>query len=89
MAMAVLEVESETEAEIVDTVDYFFERIGDSVPVMAPPFNYGQAIPSQPLAVSQLHGLLFLALPSSSGQSLASLLFLLLLLLLFLLLRVA
>ncbi|PON37230.1 WD40/YVTN repeat-like-containing domain containing protein [Parasponia andersonii] len=60
-----LVVEEEMEGDQVLTNDYFFDRIGDPVPVNPPPFNFDpQSLPSHPLAVSKRHGLIFLALPS-------------------------
>lgn len=61
-----IEVDEEIEGDHSDTTDYFFERIGEAVPIKPQPFNFDpQRPPSQPLAVSELHGLVFVA--HSSG----------------------
>ncbi|KAF3449046.1 hypothetical protein FNV43_RR09770 [Rhamnella rubrinervis] len=61
-----VEVGEEIEGDRSDTTDYFFERIGDAVPIKPQPFNFDpQKPPSRPLAVSELHGLVFIA--HSSG----------------------
>ncbi|KAL5563783.1 hypothetical protein UlMin_033530 [Ulmus minor] len=53
------------EADHVSTTDYFFDRIGDPVPIKPSPFNFDpQNPPSHPLAVSDCHGLIFVALSS-------------------------
>lgn len=65
-----VEVEEEIEGDHFDTTDYFFERIGEAVPVKPQPFHFDpQAPPSQPLAVSELHGLVFVALPSGGTDT--------------------
>ncbi|XP_024935026.2 nuclear pore complex protein NUP214 isoform X2 [Ziziphus jujuba] len=62
-----IEFEDEIEGEHSDTTDYFFERIGEPVPIKPHPFNFDpQNPPSQPLAVSELHGVVFIA-HSSDG----------------------
>lgn len=61
--MTTIHIEDVIEGDRVDTTDYFFERIGESVPVKTPPFHFDlQNLPSQPLAVSDSH--IFVALPS-------------------------
>uniref|UniRef100_A0A2P2KIN4 Uncharacterized protein MANES_15G110800 n=1 Tax=Rhizophora mucronata TaxID=61149 RepID=A0A2P2KIN4_RHIMU len=59
-------IEEEIEGEHVESIDYFFDRIGKGIPISSnsPVFQL-QSPPSRPLAVSQHHFLIFLA--HSSG----------------------
>lgn len=60
-----IEIDEEIEGEQVGTSDYFFERIGEPVPIKPSPFGFdSQSLPTQPLAVSEGRGLVFLALSS-------------------------
>ncbi|EXB53601.1 hypothetical protein L484_005150 [Morus notabilis] len=60
-----IEIDEEIEGEQVGTSDYFFERIGEPVPIKPSPFGFdSQSLPTQPLAVSERRGLVFLALSS-------------------------
>lgn len=66
-AKKMIEVEEEIDGEHSETTDYFFERIGEPVPIKPKPFNFDpQNPPSLPLAVSELHGIVFLV-HSSDG----------------------
>ncbi|XP_060973660.1 nuclear pore complex protein NUP214 isoform X1 [Cannabis sativa] len=61
----VIEIDEELDADRICSTDYFFDRIGEPVPLKPPPFNYDlKSLPSQPLALSEFHGLIFLALSS-------------------------
>ncbi|KAK7247325.1 hypothetical protein RIF29_42206 [Crotalaria pallida] len=62
-----IDVEEELEGEIVGTTDYFFSKIGDSLPLKANDSSAfdTQTLPSQPLALSQRFRLIFTA--HSSG----------------------
>ncbi|MED6124122.1 hypothetical protein PIB30_056125 [Stylosanthes scabra] len=58
-----VDVEDELQGELVGTNDYFFSKIGESVPVKAGnDSNYDlESLPSQPLAVSERFRLVFVA----------------------------
>lgn len=59
----IIELEDEIEGERVDTSDYYFHKIGDSVPIHSDsdPIFDPESPPSQPLAVSERLGLIFVA----------------------------
>lgn len=61
--MIVIEAGEEREAEHVETTDYFFDKIGESVPLTPnnPSFDL-QNPPSLPLAVSERFRLIFVAI---------------------------
>lgn len=62
-----IKVEEEIEGERVESNDYIFERIGEPVPIQHDESCFDpQGSPSRPLAVSEKHGLVFVA--HSSGQ---------------------
>lgn len=57
-----IQLEEEKEGDCIDTTDYFFDKIGEAVPLKAENFKFDlQNPPSQPLAVSQRLELLFVA----------------------------
>ncbi|KAL9275927.1 Nuclear pore complex protein NUP214-like protein [Drosera capensis] len=55
-------IEDESQCDRIDTVDYYFHRIGAAVPVVSPstPFDLANP-PVQPLAVSEWRGIVFVA----------------------------
>lgn len=58
----IVELEDEIEGGNVGTTDYYFDRIGEPVPIKPHDSNFDvESPPSQPLAVSELHGLIFVA----------------------------
>ncbi|KAL6275110.1 hypothetical protein ACE6H2_018711 [Prunus campanulata] len=60
-----IKVEEEIEGERVESNDYIFERIGEPVPIQRDESCFDpQGSPSRPLAVSEKHGLVFVALSS-------------------------
>lgn len=63
-----VDLEDELEGELVGTKDYFFSKIGESVPLKPDEdSNYDpESLPSQPLAVSERFRLVFVA--HSSGK---------------------
>lgn len=57
-----IQPEEEREGDCIDTTDYFFDKIGEAVPLKLENFKFDlQNPPSQPLAVSQRLELLFVA----------------------------
>ncbi|GLU19614.1 hypothetical protein SLE2022_358540 [Rubroshorea leprosula] len=57
-----VELVEEKEGEHVDTTDYYFERIGEPIPIKPEDSQFDvENPPSQALAVSELRGLLFVA----------------------------
>ncbi|KAK4608191.1 hypothetical protein RGQ29_001836 [Quercus rubra] len=61
-----IELQDEVEGEFVNNTDFYFDQIGEPLPIK--PFDSDsdpifdlQALPSQPLAVSELHRLIFVA----------------------------
>ncbi|XP_062015045.1 nuclear pore complex protein NUP214 isoform X2 [Rosa rugosa] len=66
MTKKIVELEEEIEGDIVETNDYIFDKIGEAVPIKSDGFSFDpQSSPSRPLAVSEKHGLVFVA--HSSG----------------------
>ncbi|KAM5582199.1 nuclear pore complex protein NUP214 [Rosa sericea] len=66
MTKKIVEIEEEIEGVIVETNDYIFDKIGEAVPISSDGFSFDpQSSPSRPLAVSEKHGLVFVA--HSSG----------------------
>ncbi|KAM1756146.1 hypothetical protein ACFX11_005555 [Malus domestica] len=62
----VTRVEEEVEGEHVESADYIFKRIGDPLPITPHDSSFDpRGSPSRPLAVSEKHGLVFVA--HSSG----------------------
>jgi len=58
----IVELEDEIEGGNVGNTDYYFDRIGEPVPIKTHDSNFDvESPPSQPLAVSELHGLIFVA----------------------------
>ncbi|XP_059429559.1 nuclear pore complex protein NUP214 isoform X2 [Corylus avellana] len=58
----IVELEDEIEGGNVGTTDYYFDRIGEPVPIKPHDSNFdAESPPSQPLAVSELRGLIFVA----------------------------
>nr|POF15887.1 isoform 2 of nuclear pore complex protein [Quercus suber] len=63
-----IELQDEIEGECVNNTDFYFNQIGKPLPIKPsdsdshsdPIFNL-QTLPSQPLAVSELHCLIFVA----------------------------
>ncbi|XP_050368451.1 nuclear pore complex protein NUP214 isoform X2 [Argentina anserina] len=66
MSKKIVQVEEEIEGNLVETDDYIFDKIGEAFPIRTDDFTFDpQSSPSRPLAVSEKHGLLFVA--HSSG----------------------
>ena len=68
-----IEIKKDTEAEHVESTDYYFNRIGKPIPIIKDDTNDSSVAvfqlknpPSQPLAVSLPHRLIFVA--HSSGN---------------------
>ncbi|KAM2126522.1 hypothetical protein ACFX1R_006529 [Malus domestica] len=58
----VTRVEEEVEGEHVESADYIFKRIGDPLPITPHDSSFDpRGSPSRPLAVSEKHGLVFVA----------------------------
>ncbi|KAM2244185.1 hypothetical protein EV1_005544 [Malus domestica] len=58
----VTQVEEEVEGEHVESADYIFKRIGDPLPITPHDSSFDpRGSPSRPLAVSEKHGLVFVA----------------------------
>lgn len=58
----VVELDDEIEGGHVDTTDYYFVKVGEPVPIKLQDSNFNAGSPpSQPLAVSEIHGLIFVA----------------------------
>ena len=63
-----IELQDEIEGECVNNTDFYFDQIGEPLPIKPshpdsnpdPIFDL-QALPSQPLAISELHRLIFVA----------------------------
>ncbi|XP_042040012.1 nuclear pore complex protein NUP214-like isoform X1 [Salvia splendens] len=68
---AVVELDEEIDGEEIGSRNFRFSRIGGSVPILQSSGANSQfdpqSLPSQPLAVSELFGLLFLAHPHGQG----------------------
>ncbi|KAM4084594.1 hypothetical protein ACB094_08G144300 [Castanea mollissima] len=59
-----IELEDAIEGECVNNTDFYFDQIGEPLPIKpsnSDPIFDLQALPSQPLAVSELHRLIFVA----------------------------
>ena len=63
-----IELQDEVEGEFVNNTDFYFDQIGEPLPIKpsdsdsdSDPIFDLQALPSQPLAVSELHRLIFVA----------------------------
>nr|XP_011461636.1 PREDICTED: nuclear pore complex protein NUP214 isoform X1 [Fragaria vesca subsp. vesca] len=66
MTKKLVQLEEEIEGNIVETNDYLFDKIGEAVPITTDDFSFDpQSSPSRPLALSEKHGLVFVA--HSSG----------------------
>ncbi|KAL6194998.1 hypothetical protein ACLB2K_030620 [Fragaria x ananassa] len=66
MTKKLVQLEEEIEGNIVETNDYIFDKIGEAVQITTDDFSFDpQSSPSRPLAVSEKHGLVFVA--HSSG----------------------
>lgn len=68
-SLTAIELEDEVEGNQIGTKNYRFSKIGETVPIMADDVDSvfdPQSPPSQPLAVSERFGLLFVA--HSNGQ---------------------
>ncbi|XP_050220450.1 nuclear pore complex protein NUP214 isoform X2 [Mercurialis annua] len=67
-AVKEIELEEEEEGERAFSDDYFFDGIGKPIPILKPipnaPSLFSDYCPGSPIAVSQLHRLLFVAHPS-------------------------
>ncbi|KAG2675323.1 hypothetical protein I3760_13G178000 [Carya illinoinensis] len=58
----VVELDDEIEGGHVDTTDYYFVKVGEPVPIKLQDSNFDLGSPpSQPLAVSEIHGLIVVA----------------------------
>ncbi|KAF5448069.1 hypothetical protein F2P56_033569 [Juglans regia] len=58
----VVELDDEIEGEHVDTTDYYFDKVGEPVPIKLQDSNFDAGSPpSQPLAISEIHGLIVVA----------------------------
>lgn len=68
MTKKIIELEEEIEGKLVEANDYIFDKIGEAVPVKTHDSGFDpQGSPSRPLAVSEKHGLVFVA--HSSGKA--------------------
>ena len=61
-----IELQDKIESECVNNTDFYFDQIGEPLPIKpsdsdSDPIFDLQALPSQPLAVSKLHHLIFVA----------------------------
>lgn len=57
-----IELEEEIEGERLETSDFFFDKVGEAVPVKPSDHIFDpETLPSHPLAVSERHGLVFVA----------------------------
>ena len=59
-----IELQDEIEGECVNNTDFYFDQIGEPLPIKPSDFDPIfdlQALPSQPLAVSEHHRLIFVA----------------------------
>jgi hypothetical protein len=64
--MSRVEIEEDTEGDRISTNDYYFERIGEPISIKEDDAQYDlENPPSQPLAISERHAVLFVA--HSSG----------------------
>lgn len=64
--MGKVEITEEVEGDRVGTTDYYFDRIGEPIRIKEDDAQYDlDSPPSQPLAISELRGLVFIA--HSSG----------------------
>lgn len=64
--MGKVEIEEEVEGDRIQTTDYYFERIGEPICIKEDDAQYDlENPPSQPLAISERHGVVFIA--HSSG----------------------
>ncbi|GAB2250472.1 hypothetical protein Droror1_Dr00016722 [Drosera rotundifolia] len=62
VAVTVTAIDDESQCDRIETVDYYFHRIGAAVPITVPvsPFDLANP-PIQPLAVSERRGIVFVA----------------------------
>lgn len=64
--MGKVEIEEEVEGDRIPTTDYYFERIGEPILIKEEDSQYDlENPPSQPLAISERRGVVFVA--HSSG----------------------
>ena len=59
-----IELQDEIEGKCVNNTDFYFDQIGEPLPIKPSDFDPIfdlQALPSQPLAISELHRLIFVA----------------------------